>query len=190
MGRARPGRNATEERHSKTPVGLCRQKPQCTRRRAASRGHRICGKELKFNADAFVHELVDSIIGDQYPSPDRMLVHAERVVHEYLAKEMCGGKAPAGKFDIFAVEGGTAAMCYIFDSLLVNHLLHRGDKVALAVPTFTPYIEICHLDRFHFDIVEINASEVTAGDGTAYLAISRCGDRQTQRSIHQSTVLC
>jgi aspartate 4-decarboxylase len=120
--------------------------------------------ELKFNADAFVHELVDSIIGDQYPSPDRMLVHAERVVHEYLAKEMCGGKAPAGKFDIFAVEGGTAAMCYIFDSLLVNHLLHRGDKVALAVPTFTPYIEICHLDRFHFDIVEINASEVTAGD--------------------------
>ena len=121
-------------------------------------------RELKFNADAFVHELVDSIIGDQYPSPDRMLVHAERVVHEYLAKEMCGGKAPAGKFDIFAVEGGTAAMCYIFDSLLVNHLLHRGDKVALAVPTFTPYIEICHLDRFHFDIVEINASEVTAGD--------------------------
>jgi aspartate 4-decarboxylase len=120
--------------------------------------------ELKFNEDAFVHELVDSIIGDQYPSPDRMLVHAERVVHEYLAKEMCGGKVPNGKFDIFAVEGGTAAMCYIFDSLLVNHLLHRGDKVALAVPTFTPYIEICHLDRFHFDIVEINASEVTAGD--------------------------
>ena len=121
--------------------------------------------EFKFNSDAFVHELVDSIIGDQYPSPDRMLVHAERVVHEYLAKEMCGGKAPAGKFDIFAVEGGTAAMCYIFDSLLVNHLLHRGDKVALAVPTFTPYIEICHLDRFHFDIVEINASEMTSGDG-------------------------
>ncbi len=120
--------------------------------------------KLKFNADAFVHELVDSIIGDQYPSPDRMLVHAERVVHEYLAKEMCGGRAPNGRFDIFAVEGGTAAMCYIFDSLLVNHLLHRGDKVALAVPTFTPYIEICHLDRFHFDIVEINASEVTAGD--------------------------
>jgi aspartate 4-decarboxylase len=122
-------------------------------------------KEFKFNPDAFVHELVDSIIGDQYPWPDRMLVHAERVVHEYLAKEMCGGKAPAGKFDIFAVEGGTAAMCYIFDSLMVNHLLHRGDKVALAVPTFTPYIEICHLDRFHFDVVEIDASEVSSSDG-------------------------
>jgi len=121
--------------------------------------------EFKFSADAFVHELVDGIIGDQYPFPDRMLVHAERVVHEYLAKEMCGGKAPAGKFDIFAVEGGTAAMCYIFDSLLVNHLLHRGDKVALALPMFTPYIEVCHLDRFHFEIVEINAGEVSPSDG-------------------------
>jgi aspartate 4-decarboxylase len=122
-------------------------------------------KQFGFNADAFVHELVDSIIGDQYPSPDRMLVHAERVVHAYLAKEMCGGKAPAGKFDIFAVEGGTAAMCYIFDSLLVNHLLNRGDKVALALPMFTPYIEVCHLDRFHFDIVAMNASELSASDG-------------------------
>ena len=122
-------------------------------------------KEFKFNADAFVHELVDGIIGDQYPSPDRMLVHAERVVHEYLAKEMCGGRPPAGKFDIFAVEGGTAAMCYIFDSLMVNHLLHRGDKVALALPMFTPYIEVCHLDRFHFDVVEMNASEVSSSDG-------------------------
>jgi aspartate 4-decarboxylase len=122
-------------------------------------------KKFNFNADAFVHELVDSIIGDQYPWPDRMLVHAERVVHEYLAKEMCGDKPPAGKFDIFAVEGGTAAMCYIFDSLLVNHLLHRGDKVALAVPMFTPYIEVCHLDRFHFDVVEMKASEVSPSDG-------------------------
>jgi aspartate 4-decarboxylase len=122
-------------------------------------------KEFNFNADAFVHELVDSIIGDQYPSPDRMLVHAERVAHAYLEKEMCGGKPPAGKFDIFAVEGGTAAMCYIFDSLLVNHLLHRGDKVALALPMFTPYIEVCHLDRFHFEIEEMNADEMDSRDG-------------------------
>jgi aspartate 4-decarboxylase len=117
--------------------------------------------ELGFDPDAFVHELVDGIIGDQYPTPDRMLVHAERIVHEYLVKEMCAGKPPAGKYDIFAVEGGTAAMCYIFDTMMQNHLLHRGDRVALALPMFTPYIEIAHLDRFHFDIVEVNADEVT-----------------------------
>ena len=120
-------------------------------------------KEFRFDPDAFIYELVDAIIGDQYPVPGRMLVHAEKVVQHYLAKEMCGGKTVASDFDVFAVEGGTAAMCYIFDSLMVNDLLHRGDKVALAVPTFTPYIEICHLDRYHFDIVEISADEVAAG---------------------------
>jgi aspartate 4-decarboxylase len=43
-----------------------------------------------FQADAFVHELVDSIIGDNYPVPDRMLVHNEQIVREYLQWAMCG----------------------------------------------------------------------------------------------------
>src|SRR5262249_42906029 len=30
--------------------------------------------KFRFDRDAFVHELVDSIIGDNYPVPDRMLV--------------------------------------------------------------------------------------------------------------------
>ena len=118
-----------------------------------------------FDSDAFLHELVDGIIGDQYPSPDRMLVHAERVVHEYLIQEMGGGHRPRGKFDLFAVEGGTAAMCYIFDSLLANRLVERGDKIALATPTFTPYLEIPRLDRFSFRVVEIQASEVSDESG-------------------------
>ena len=119
-------------------------------------------REFRFDPDAFVHELAYGIIGDTYPVPGRMLVHAEKVVQKYLNKEMCGGHTVASDFDIFAVEGGTAAMCYIFDSLMTNDLLHRGDRVALAVPTFTPYIEICHLDRYHFDVVEISADEVAA----------------------------
>ncbi len=41
-------------------------------------------KKFGFDADKFVHELVDSIIGDHYPVPDRMLVHNEQIVHEYL----------------------------------------------------------------------------------------------------------
>jgi aspartate 4-decarboxylase len=44
---------------------------------------------FKFDADAFVHELVDSIIGDNYPVPDRMLKHAEVIVHDYLMWAMC-----------------------------------------------------------------------------------------------------
>lgn len=124
------------------------------------------GVEKKdFNADAWIHELTDSIIGDNYPVPDRMLVHVEQVVHDYLLKEMCDNKPPKGRYDLFAVEGGTAAMCYIFDSLMQNGLLRKGDAVALFVPTFTPYIEICHLERFSFKVVAINADE-RRKDGT------------------------
>jgi aspartate 4-decarboxylase len=117
---------------------------------------------LGFDADAFVHELTDSIIGDNYPVPDRMLVHCERIVHDYLVQEMCGGSAPRGRYDIFAVEGGTAAMCYIFDSLVQNGLLKKGDTIALGTPVFTPYLEIPHLDRYQFKVVHIEASEFAA----------------------------
>jgi aspartate 4-decarboxylase len=77
---------------------------------------------LGFDADAFVHELADAVIGDNYPEPDRMLTHAERVVHQYLERTMCNEQPPAGRFDLFAVEGGTAAMCYVFASLRENRL--------------------------------------------------------------------
>ena len=67
-------------------------------------------KRFGFEPDKFVHELVDSIIGDNYPVPDRMLVHNEQIVHEYLEWAMCGNPRPKGKFKNYAVEGGTAAM--------------------------------------------------------------------------------
>ncbi len=115
-------------------------------------------QKLGFNKDAWVHELTDAIIGDMYPVPMRMGRHMEQVVRAYLVREMCGDSPPPGTYDIFAVEGGTAAMCYIFDSLMVNGLLKRGDRIALAVPTFTPYLEIAHLDKYAFETVEIDAS--------------------------------
>src|SRR5262249_60672582 len=36
-------------------------------------------KMFGFEADAFVHELVDSIIGDNYPVPDRILVPTDHL---------------------------------------------------------------------------------------------------------------
>ena len=120
---------------------------------------RFAVKKFGFEADAFVHELVDSIIGDNYPVPDRMLVHNERIVHEYLMWAMCGDPRPPGKFDLYAVEGGTAAMCYIFKSLKVNRLLRSGDTIALGTPIFTPYIELPHLEDFALNIVNIRAPQ-------------------------------
>ena len=116
-------------------------------------------KTFGFDRDAFVHELVDSIIGDNYPVPDRMLVHNERIVHEYLMWAMCGKPRPAGKFDLYAVEGGTAAMCYIFKSLKANRLLHPGDTIALGTPIFTPYLEMTHLEDYDLKMVEIKAPQ-------------------------------
>src|SRR5205809_906958 len=112
-----------------------------------------------FEPDAFVHELVDSIIGDNYPVPDRMLVHNERIVHEYLMWAVCGIPRPAGKFDLYAVEGGTAAMCYIFKSMKANRLLHPGDTIALGTPIFTPYLELPHLEDYGLTFVTIQAPQ-------------------------------
>ncbi|MGD6965596.1 aspartate 4-decarboxylase [Rossellomorea vietnamensis] len=114
----------------------------------------------QFEKDAWLYELVDGIIGDNYPNPDRMLVRTEKVVHDFLSKEMCGSDTTCGTFDIFAVEGATAAMCYIFETLYKNHLLPRGSKIALMVPIFPPYIEIPELPNNDYHLVNIRAAEI------------------------------
>jgi len=114
---------------------------------------------FSFQPDGFVHELVDAIIGDNYPVPDRMLIHAEQVVHEYLAQAMCGLPRPPGRFDLFAVEGGTAAITYIFRSLKANRLLRPGDRIALGTPIFTPYLEIPELEDYGLEPVYVDAPQ-------------------------------
>ena len=126
---------------------------------------RYCTETLDIDPDSLAYEWAEGIIGDQYPTPVRMLDHAEDIVRAYLAQEM-GDHAPGlGKgYDLFATEGGTAAMCYIFDSLQANHLVNKHDRIALMTPIFTPYLEIPELDRYEFDVVNISASQMD-GDG-------------------------
>jgi aspartate 4-decarboxylase len=116
-------------------------------------------ERFAFEPDAFVHELVDAILGDNYPVPDRMLVHNEQIVREYLQWAMCGDPRPAGRFDLYAVEGGTAAMCYLFKSLKANRLLNAGDTIAMVTPIFTPYLEMPHLEDYGLHIVTIPARQ-------------------------------
>lgn len=125
-----------------------------------------CEKKLGIDVDDLAYEWADGIIGDHYPTPVRMLTYAERIVRAYLAREMgCDAKGLGEEYDLFATEGGTAAMCYIFDSLEANHLLSKGDRIALMTPIFTPYIEIPELDRYEFDVVKIAADSL---DGEGY----------------------
>lgn len=119
-------------------------------------------QEHDADADALVHEWAECAMGCQYPVPDRILKHCEIAVRDYIGEELCGGRPPQGDFDLFATEGGTAAMCYIFDTLQQNHLLRRGDRIALMTPIFTPYIEIPKLNRYNFKVTEIPADRMSS----------------------------
>ena len=81
--------------------------------------------------------------------------HTEEIVKAYLAQEMFGPLPPDGEFSVFATEGGTAAMTYIFQSLRANGLIKPGDKIAIATPIFSPYLEIPVLDDYQLEIVDI-----------------------------------
>lgn len=109
--------------------------------------------------DEFAYELVDGICGDHYPTPDRILKYTQIICRDYIRWAM-GGGSDLTQYDLFATEGSTAGMCYAFLSLQQNFLLNRGDKLALFVPCFTPYIEIPQLQEFGLELVLISANKV------------------------------
>lgn len=118
--------------------------------------------EHKLNADELIYEWVEGILGDNYPVPDRMLKNSEFIARKYIEQEM-GHKEglPESEFDLFAVEGGTAAMVYIFNTLKTNRLLNKGDDIAIGAPVFTPYLEMPELEDYSLNKVEIMATEET-----------------------------
>ena len=114
--------------------------------------------ELGFDGDAWVGELVKGVLGAGYPSPNRILRHVERVVEAYLVDMTGAEPGPPGRFHVFATEGGAAAMAYLFRSLQANRLVRRGDRIAIATPVFSPYLEIPMLEDFGFDVVELRSA--------------------------------
>lgn len=147
--------------------------------------YKLALKRLDREMDEMVFECVEGITGCQYPEPVRMLFHCERLVERFLVRELCGGKDPADapKYDLFATEGGTAAICYIFDSLVSNYLLRPGDHIAIGTPAFTPYIEIPQLDKYHFKVTYIEGSGVDADGEPNYQYPDRELDKLGDRSI-------
>lgn len=113
--------------------------------------------QLGLSAGDFIYEMCEAILGCNYPVPDRMLRLSEIIVGKYIHQEMIGKHPFAGKFDMYAVEGGTAAMTYLFNSLRENHIIKKGDTIALGMPIFTPYIEIPHLNDYQLVEVEVDA---------------------------------
>ena len=116
---------------------------------------------LGISPSDFLLEMSDAILGDHYPVPDRMLKCCEKIVDAYLAQEMGYAQHDGCEFDFFATEGGTAAMAYVFNSLMENKILKKGDKIAIGTPIFTPYLEIPHLNDFEFIELEIEQNEAS-----------------------------
>ncbi|WP_284945045.1 bifunctional aspartate transaminase/aspartate 4-decarboxylase [Acidisoma cladoniae] len=115
--------------------------------------------QLGLNQDEFLFELTNAFLGCTYPTPPRMLPHTEEIVKAYLAQEMFGTAPPAGDFSVFATEGGTAAMAYIFQTLNANGLVGHGDKIGIGTPIFSPYLEIPVLAEFGLDVVDIRLDQ-------------------------------
>ena len=115
--------------------------------------------KLGLDGDSFIGEMVDAVLGDHYPTPDRVLPHTEKIVRAYLNETMCAGEPPEGTMDIFVTEGGTAAMTYIFNTLRENGLIHPGDKIALGTPIFTPYLEIPVLNDYQLVVIDVEQDE-------------------------------
>jgi aspartate 4-decarboxylase len=113
--------------------------------------------QLGLSASEFLYEMCEGILASNYPVPDRMLKLSEIIVGQYLRREMIGAHPFIGEFDIFAVEGGTAAMTYIFNTMRENHLIKAGDTIALGIPIFTPYIEIPRLNDYQLNVVNLEA---------------------------------
>ena len=111
--------------------------------------------QLGLDQDAFLFEMVSAFLGSTYPTPPRMLPHTEEIVKAYLTQEMFGPLPSHGNFSLFATEGGTAGMTYVFQSLRANCLIRPGDKIAIATPIFSPYLEIPVLDDYKLEIVNI-----------------------------------
>ncbi|WP_414444427.1 bifunctional aspartate transaminase/aspartate 4-decarboxylase [Burkholderia sp. 22PA0106] len=114
--------------------------------------------QLGLSASDFLYEMCEGILGSNYPVPDRMLSLSEQIVGQYLRREMIGKHPFVGEFDVFAVEGGTAAMTYIFNTMRENRLIQPGDTIALGMPIFTPYIEIPKLNDYQLNVVHLDAS--------------------------------
>jgi aspartate 4-decarboxylase len=112
-----------------------------------------------FDPDLLVGEWVDGVLGDHYPLPVRMLAHAQALVRAHLVAELFAGDAASGHFDLFAVEGASAGITYVFQSLVHSRLLAPGDRIALGVPIFTPYLEVPRLPEYRFELTEVAQDE-------------------------------
>lgn len=114
---------------------------------------------LNLDKEALITELTNGIVGNNYPVPSRCLENTEVIINAFLQSALYGDANLREKTKAFPVEGGTAAIVYIFDALKHNGLLEEGDCIAINTPVFTPYIQIPRLSNFELTEIDLQAKE-------------------------------
>ncbi|KAB1443318.1 bifunctional aspartate transaminase/aspartate 4-decarboxylase [Pseudodesulfovibrio senegalensis] len=110
---------------------------------------------LGMDQDTAVFQLVDAIQGDFYPDPPRILPVTEAAVNQYVSKIVFQNQKHA-KYKLFATEGATGAMIYLFNSLKENFVLKENDTVAIVTPIFSPYLELPVLRDYGLKTVNLH----------------------------------
>lgn len=118
-----------------------------------------CVNSLGLEKDGLIKELVDAVIGDYYPSPSRCLPNTEAILNAFLQATLYRGVELAGSTGVFPTEGGSAAMVYIFEALSHNRLLKPGDRIAIATPIFTPYMQIPSVKDYGLVSIDVSSTE-------------------------------
>lgn len=120
----------------------------------------FCTTKLNLNLDELVHELADASLGDFYPSPPRIFPNIEKIIFEYLNQVLFNGElSKQGNFQLFATEGATASMVYVFNSLKENKILKEKDHIAIITPIFSPYLEIPPLNDYKLVEIYVEGDE-------------------------------
>lgn len=118
-----------------------------------------CVETLGLEKDGLIKEFADAVIGNNYPVPSRCLVNMEKILNAYLESTLYNGVSLKDTTKVFPTEGGTAAICYIFDSLRHNGLLKAGDQIAINIPIFTPYLQIPRLTGYQLTEINLQSTE-------------------------------
>lgn len=97
---------------------------------------------LDLREHALAAGMLMAVLGGRYPEPPAILPWVEMVCRAHLASVHDWPEAQASGTRLFATEGASAGIVYLFDALAANGLLGAGDSVAVVTPVFTPYLEI------------------------------------------------
>lgn len=115
-------------------------------------------QELKWDINEFLAKMTEGILGCEYPVPPKVLPFAENIIKDYVIYAMGADHLKRDDIDIFPLEGGTAAMAYVFETLRNNGIINLKDKIALGMPIFQPYIEYNHLREYQLVQVDVSSS--------------------------------